>query len=447
MSTRAAMFFFLLITALLSGYFGSPFFLENSDKRRHLPGDTSHGHYQIEMACKQCHAPFKGVSNDACLKCHEAELKAMDDSHPDSKFTDPRNATRVAGLDARSCITCHREHVPERTRAGGVTLPRDFCFKCHSDVADDRPSHKGIDFTRCSEAGCHNYHDNRALYEDLYKKHFHEPDILASAAVAARTPPPPKNPPARVLTAKDADAPPGAPPPPKTVADWEASAHARGGVNCTGCHEVRDQATGATRWEDRPGHAACGTCHTDEDAGFLGGRHGMRLAAGMSPMTPGMARQPMKPDARQREVGCGSCHDAHAADTAAVDGCLRCHDDKHSLAFKTSRHFRLWEAEQAQQAPKNTGVSCATCHLPRQVHGQGASAVTRVQHNQNDNLRPNDKMVRSVCLSCHGFGFSIDALADADLILRNFNGRPGKHVESLGMAERRMSEKKEGVPR
>ena len=38
-------------------------------------------------------------------------------------------------------------------------------------------------------------------------------------------------------------------------------------------------------------------------------------------------------------------------------------------------------------------------------------------HNQNDGLRSNEKMIRPVCLDCHGLGFAIDALADDDLAL------------------------------
>src|SRR6185503_9111190 len=112
---------FLLITVVLGGYFGAPFFQEKGDKRAHLPGETSHGHYQIEVACAQCHTPFGGVRNDACTRCHGEELTAANDSHPDGKFADPRNAERSQALDARSCVTCHREHVPDRTHAG-VTI-------------------------------------------------------------------------------------------------------------------------------------------------------------------------------------------------------------------------------------------------------------------------------------------------------------------------------------
>jgi hypothetical protein len=71
----------------------------------------------------------------------------------------------------------------------------------------------------------------------------------------------------------------------------------------------------------------------------------------------------------------------------------------------------------------------------------GGADAARVQHDPSDNLRPSDKMLRTVCLSCHGPGFAIDALADADLVARCFNGRPTVHVETLSMvASRRLPE-------
>ena len=61
------------------------------------------------------------------------------------------------------------------------------------------------------------------------------------------------------------------------------------------------------------------------------------------------------------------------------------------------------------------------------------NAIT--SHNQNDNLRPNEKMIRSVCLDCHGLQFSLDALTDTRLIEANFTGKPKIRVESrLGSA-------------
>ena len=57
-----------------------------------------------------------------------------------------------------------------------------------------------------------------------------------------------------------------------------------------------------------------------------------------------------------------------------------------------------------------------------------------VDHNQNANLSPNTKMIRSSCMQCHGLEFSIDALADPELVENNFNGRPSVHVETMDLA-------------
>lgn len=157
-------------TAAAVVYLGIP--LTQGEKAQvFLPGATSHGHYQIEATCDLCHTPLMGVKQDACLKCHASELEIVEDSHPPKKFRDPRNADRVAALDARQCVTCHREHVPEITRAVGVTMPTDYCYRCHANIGEERPSHVGLAFQRCNSAGCHNLHDNRALYEDFLVRH------------------------------------------------------------------------------------------------------------------------------------------------------------------------------------------------------------------------------------------------------------------------------------
>ncbi len=150
------------------------FFRFADDRRFFLPGKTSHGHYQIELKCDACHTPLMGVKTDACNRCHGAELAAAHDSHPRTKFTDPRNADLLTKIDAAECVTCHREHRPEQTHAMGVTQPDDYCFHCHQDIAKDRPSHAGLAFSTCATAGCHNFHDNTALYEDFLAQHLGE---------------------------------------------------------------------------------------------------------------------------------------------------------------------------------------------------------------------------------------------------------------------------------
>ena len=162
-------------------------------------------------------------------------------------------------------------------------------------------------------------------------------------------------------------------------------------------------------------------------------------------MTPAQARIPMRADA-DGELGCGSCHAAHSFEPrreAATDACLSCHDDAHSRAWPESPHAKLFEAELAGALPPGSGVSCATCHLPRVRAGRSV----HVQHNQNETLRPNEKQIRPVCADCHGLAFSLDALADPEQIRTNFRGHPRSHVESIEMAVREArTAKKEEVP-
>lgn len=410
-----------------------------------LPGPTSHGHYQIELACDSCHGEAfagKEVMQDACVKCHAAELKEARDSHPKSKFTDPRNAERAARLDATRCVTCHVEHRPRIAHAAGDTLPTDFCAICHDDIGKERPTHRGLAFGSCANAGCHNFHDNRALYDEFLLKHAGQAPTLAKALLPARDfrsvieelgDYPIERFPLRPLDASDADGRGGE----KVRRDWLETAHARGGVPCSGCHR-QDDSAGRAAWVDKPGPEACKACHGAELSGWSAGRHGMRHAAGLPPMRTEQARLPMTNTSHGKDMNCVSCHAAHRFDTAAaaVDACLGCHADEHSAAYRRSPHYRLWQQERSGAAPAGSGVSCASCHMPRVEH-RGGDDVKRilVQHNQNDTLRPNDKMLRPVCLNCHGLQFSLDALADRGLIARNFAGMPAHSVDSIAMAQ------------
>ena len=392
-----------------------------------LPGATTDGHYQIELDCNACHGEsfsnVEGMQN-ACERCHSAELASVDDSHPRKKFTDPRNADRVASLDARWCVTCHQEHRPERTSTMGLSLPVDYCYRCHETVGEERPTHAGLPFGSCGNAGCHNFHDNRALYEDFLVEHREEPWLRTAATVPPREPARSERSP---LAADDHDAPGGTPELARWVTEWAGTGHARGGVNCSDCHAPKGSA-----WQDQPSRDACAACHENENEAFGASRHGMRLAAGLSPMTPSLARIPVHSEAHDRSLGCNTCHPAHAYDTrrAAAEACRECHADDHTLAWKDSSHARTWSAELAGDAAPGTGVSCATCHLPRRERG----GRTVVWHNPNDTLRPNDKMIRSSCLHCHGLGFAIDSLADRRVVDRNFQGRARATVDSIHFA-------------
>jgi len=407
----------------------------DGDKSMFLPGETSHGHYQIEMSCSECHTPGMGVQQDACLRCHGEELKIAQDSHPKSKFDDPTKAHLLKNIRADECIACHIEHKPDATHPMGVTVPMNYCAFCHQEVGDNRPSHEGLGYDTCATAGCHNFHDNRALYERFLQKHADEPALLTNRTVTALSEPRSMG---GTLSATDMDAPSEREFPSALVEEWSTSMHASQGVNCTFCHNEADE-TGTMTWTDHPVPAACAGCHQDNVDGWMAGRHGMRIAAGLSPMTPAMARLPMQPHALHRELDCSSCHGAHGYDTtyAAVDACLQCHADDHSLAYTGTTHFSLWEDEVSGNAPAGTGVSCATCHMPRMENEDGRIIV---QHNQNDNLRPNEKMIRSVCMDCHGVEFSLQALADPAMIDACYEGQPAGGLETMPMIRTRIME-------
>lgn len=464
--TRSQSLWLIWVVASLAGggILIAGMFFGGASRASLLIGKTTSGHHQIELACEACHTtPFAGPEaiQKACVGCHNEDLKLSKDSHPAKKFRDPRNADRLAKLDATQCVTCHTEHRPEITGPMGVTLPGDYCALCHEDIGKDRPSHKGLAFTTCNDAGCHNFHDNRALYENYLERHANQPDIAAKPVVKLRAEPgrpPPAHPP--ITLASASDAPPGKSGAASVTADWLASAHAKAGVNCSGCHapKAKTKAEIAAGWVDKPDHTSCASCHAGEVTSFTEGKHGMRLAKGLrkekpglfglyrsvplGPMRPELARIPMSPKVAKHEIGCTSCHSDHAFKTAKaeVEVCLTCHTDKHSKAYIGSPHHKLWRAEQDGTGGKGTGVSCATCHLPRFMKEDPATYEEKlvVNHNQNANLRPNEKMIRSVCMSCHGLGFSIDALADPKAIASNFAKRPSIHVQSIDWVMRRL---------
>jgi hypothetical protein len=428
----AALSSWLVLSAAALGYLGFVLFAKTGDRRLFLPGETTNGHYQMELECSACHGePFATAEalQAACERCHAQELETAHDAHPRSKFTDPRNANRVARLDARRCTTCHREHWPEGTNGMGLTLQLDYCYLCHEDVGRERPSHAGLSHFSCADTGCHNFHDNRALYEEFLVAHAAQPELLAvrpASPARARIA-------ERALTLAERDAPAQVTLPDAELSAWLGSAHARAAVNCGGCHQT------PVGWRDTVSVETCANCHAAERDGWVLGRHGMRVGLGLPAVTPAEARAPMHSDASGEPLGCTSCHGAHGFDrqVAAVQSCQSCHDDVHSRAYAGSPHHLTWLAEQSGAAPPNSGVSCATCHMPL---GENEGGRRVVEHNQNDNLRPRDKMLRSVCGNCHGLGFSIDALADTALVDSNFTGRPPRHVPSIDWAVARLRE-------
>ena len=110
--------------------------------------------------------------------------------------------------------------------------------------------------------------------------------------------------------------------------------------------------------------------------------------------------------------GCDSCHKPHGSAnpkllaTGEFATCMTCHEDKKAEFTNTFVH-----------KPVESG-DCAACHNPH------ASENAKLLTDTTD----------KVCMRCHGLGFSLDALADAELVARNFRGAPARRVESIRFA-------------
>lgn len=432
----------LICMILVIGYFSVEMFVSN--KQRFLPGQTTSAHHQIELACDLCHTPLDGVKQEVCLDCHGEALKQKSDSHAAKVFNDPRSYAMLEKLDAKRCVTCHAEHLGEQYKDKAASVPTDFCYACHNDIGQERVSHKGLSPEGCSASGCHNYHDNTALYEDFVKKHLDELDTYSYSGVPLRNIGKINQKKSKIfvrsLGVDDHDG-RSLRQNPTLISQWAESKHADSGVNCSHCHQA-DGKTAWMRnmeWDDRVSEKICQQCHDKEAERFYQGKHGMRLATNLTPMTPGQARILMKQKAHDKEVTCNSCHLVHDYEIhkAAVDSCLSCHNDNHSKAYLESPHYLLWQKELSGELPAGAGVSCATCHLPRvNVKQEGVNRIL-VDHNQNANLRPNSKMIRDVCMHCHGLEFSLASLADSNLLLNNYSGQPIKSHKTIEMVRNR----------
>lgn len=428
----------ILVTLLLCGLFAYNLFM--GDRHLFLPGQTTHGHHQIELKCEACHVEsFKAGEpmQEACMSCHSEPMKQARDKHPKKKFTDPRNADLLSNLDATKCVTCHIEHSPEITDENGVTLPEDFCFYCHKDIVNERPSHKTLEFDSCGNSGCHNYHDNRALYEKFLQKNIDQPHLLSVQKTFTTNGLSVWKKRIKDVKALMRDKHDGGNIDnfsTSVVEQWELSAHAQSGVNCSACHDNSvDSSTTELTVE------SCSECHEHQVNGFKEGLHGMTLAAEMKPMKVSEARLDMQTEALHLELTCGSCHDPHNPDLkiAAVVSCQGCHNDQHTNNYASSKHAALFEKELNGKLKEGEGVSCASCHMPRKKKGK----LVFVEHNQSLNLKPNSKILRSVCMNCHGLEYATAALADKSLITRNFSGDFVTEHPSFDMVRARMKER------
>lgn len=208
---------------------------------------------------------------------------------------------------------------------------------------------------------------------------------------------------------------------------WRGSIHAFADVNCSSCH-LDAQSKNLVR---KPTYESCQECHKVASETFLLGKHGIRIAEGLTPLHPKMAQLPMKKSALSKQMNCNTCHDVHSVNTfqASVNSCLSCHNDPHSLNYNKSRHYELLVAEGSLPRPSTESVTCATCHLPR----QDFAGVIHVNHNNTYNLLPRDRMVKDVCMNCHGMEYAYNSIFDDALIEENFARPPTLELKTLDM--------------
>ena len=206
---------------------------------------------------------------------------------------------------------------------------------------------------------------------------------------------------------------------------WQTSAHALAEVNCSSCHQNQE----TNEFVAKPTEESCKSCHENSVDTFLLGKHGVRTLEGLSPLTPAMAHLPMKDSSLDKQMNCNTCHNVHTVDTyqAAVDSCLTCHADNHSLNYKNSPHAEIFREIGTLPRPNNDSVTCATCHLPREVSGD----EVLVNHNNTYTLLPRDRMVKEVCMNCHGVEHAYNSIFDDELVEANFARPPTQKMQTF----------------
>ena len=211
----------------------------------------------------------------------------------------------------------------------------------------------------------------------------------------------------------------------KIEQQWQTSAHALTDVNCSSCHLNEE----TDKFVAKPTAESCRSCHENSVDTFLLGKHGIRTLEGLSPLTPAMAHLPMKDGVADKQMNCNTCHNVHTVDTyqASVDSCLTCHSDRHSLNYKNSPHAQIFREIGTLPRPDENSVTCATCHLPRQVSGDDIL----VNHNNTYTLKPRDRMVQEVCMNCHGVEHAYNSIFDDELVEANFARPPDRQLPTF----------------
>lgn len=413
----------IALTVIIGAYTLMPLVGESAVESLYAPQAVGDSHHQLAQDCEICHQPFQGIKTQTCTNCHEDMINNPQYSHTEEKMADKPHAEL-----GDSCSNCHIMHSENDVDNMMLVVKQPFCQECHQDlVKQEEHHHHQLTFDSCQN--CHVYHDNRAFNAKFVNQHRRVGNLRDEPVVAAKDQlkryQEQSRYAVRTLTAADQDAPQQITVEEGIVAEWAASPHAKAGVNCSFCHDKAQSGD----WNETPTYQTCQECHGPETEGYLASRHGTRDKHGLDPLPTGEAKLSMLEHASARDSDCFACHNDHSFDSkdAQVDGCLECHNDQHSLAYKNSLHYTAWKDEHANPGSEeyaNKGVSCATCHFPREQLSIKEQNYTLVQHNVSRDLRPNHKMIQPVCNQCHGLKFTMRALNDDALIENNFSESP-----------------------
>jgi hypothetical protein len=184
------------------------------------------------------------------------------------------------------------------------------------------------------------------------------------------------------------------------VTDWESSAHAEMGVDCSVCHGTDHQTDKDASLTRLPDESVCGECHTDQFEQFQKGKHnhGWKSlnAINVTHLEPdalmeggrgcgGCHNMGIKTDAERQDLkkkgnryqnnSCDECHTRHTfAKSEAQDphACQQCHmgyDHPQWEMWSSAKHGTRWFTKEAGRLPKDAAVpTCQTCHLPNGTH-------------------------------------------------------------------------------
>jgi hypothetical protein len=187
---------------------------------------------------------------------------------------------------------------------------------------------------------------------------------------------------------------------PGIVADWKASKHVAGGVDCVTCHgSAHDSDADAAR-ALIPTPETCGQCHQQRLEEFKKGKHAAAWAA-MSAM-PTIHWQPMAMTEGMKGCGgchklglkspeearklaqegrgfgmasCDACHTRHTfsvAEARSPQACQTCHmgfDHPQWEMYSSSKHGVRQALKQSGVLPASAAApTCQTCHMPDGDH-------------------------------------------------------------------------------